>query len=844
MAVDDLSRRVLYVGDGSTTEFAFNFVVFVSTDVAVYGQGKDGEDSLIDASEYSVALNENQDSNPGGKIVFNAAPSRQVVIAIVSAIPEIQPMVLTTYDGFDPEVLNKSADRAVSLIQQLRDGVGRAIKLPRTSTKTTAAAYAELANAANEANKALALMDETIESAQEIRDALEEAGDIGGVTPIVASGGSTPRTLSNRFADIVNAKDYGALGDGTADDTAALAQAVAASNGGAVFLPFGDYRLTSAVSGTFVSFGGVTVTEPYATVLDLTAVATLTDLSSVAEAVDGKIAMRQAALASLTGKALLTLPDFKSDGWNSAIQGMAYDKFAGVLYAISNWRNQSTFVHAFDYATNTLLGTSYIEQSGWNAFFGGWSHQSFAVYRPAESDPPGYFFAGANTFTAPDVEDNSRAFILNLNHWDYAAPATYTTERYWTLFDSAEFNVSGGAMNVCLSEDGSELCAKALRISDNVWVFAVWDAADILAAEDGSNVFALAKQTIASPWGSRNIAGQGTAIDKDCIYCLYSNAGNYPHQFFGIDRKTGAPVFAKEASYEGFDVYGDTTTYAEAEALAFLPAGGSESHLCLGMQCIGSEDGETRTIRLYDLETGASAAGTGKPTQGMITINGDYIGNESSTNSRTVAVLRSNRDTIGKSCAYINRFRNNDVQGSARNSYLSFDFLENGTRYQGAGTILHFANGELTTGAFGSFTSNPLDLGSSISPWVNTYLSTDPIITSDERVKQDIEAIPEAVLRAWGDVEFLQFRYRDAVAKKGTAARLHTGVIAQRVKAAFEAHGIDPFTYGILCRDEWDDAPELGVTAGDKYSVRYEEALVLECAYQRWRLAKIEEKLK
>ena len=104
MAVDDLSRRVLYVGDGSSTEFAFNFVVFVATDVAVYTKDEEGEDKLISPSNYTVTLNENQDNNPGGVVKFNSAPADEAVIAVVSAVPETQPMVLTTYDGFDPEV--------------------------------------------------------------------------------------------------------------------------------------------------------------------------------------------------------------------------------------------------------------------------------------------------------------------------------------------------------------------------------------------------------------------------------------------------------------------------------------------------------------------------------------------------------------------------------------------------------------------------------------------------------------------------------------------------------------------------------------------------------------------
>ena len=70
-------------------------------------------------------------------------------------------------------------------------------------------------------------------------------------------------------------------------------------------------------------------------------------------------------------------------------------------------------------------------------------------------------------------------------------------------------------------------------------------------------------------------------------------------------------------------------------------------------------------------------------------------------------------------------------------------------------------------------------------------------------------------------------------------------MIAQEVKAAFESEGLDPFAYGILCYDEWDEEEEvLGddgaiisekKEAGSRYGIRYEEALILECAYLRSR---------
>ncbi len=85
--------------------------------------------------------------------------------------------------------------------------------------------------------------------------------------------------------------------------------------------------------------------------------------------------------------------------------------------------------------------------------------------------------------------------------------------------------------------------------------------------------------------------------------------------------------------------------------------------------------------------------------------------------------------------------------------------------------------------------------------------------------------------------------------------------------AAFASEGLDAARYGLLCHDEWDDEYEdvevidepestdadgnvipakthiehrLITPAGDRYGIRYGEALALECAYQRWRLDRLE----
>lgn len=114
--------------------------------------------------------------------------------------------------------------------------------------------------------------------------------------------------------------------------------------------------------------------------------------------------------------------------------------------------------------------------------------------------------------------------------------------------------------------------------------------------------------------------------------------------------------------------------------------------------------------------------------------------------------------------------------------------------------------------------------------------------SSDARIKTALAVVPDAVLDAWGDVQWGQYQYLEAVAQKGeSAARHHLGLIAQRVKAAFEARGLNACAYGILCH-EVRDASESG-PAVDLWMVRYEEALAMEAAFQRRRADRLERRI-
>jgi hypothetical protein len=137
---------------------------------------------------------------------------------------------------------------------------------------------------------------------------------------------------------------------------------------------------------------------------------------------------------------------------------------------------------------------------------------------------------------------------------------------------------------------------------------------------------------------------------------------------------------------------------------------------------------------------------------------------------------------------------------------------------------------------------NTQTLGAAAKRWSVVYAGTGTINTSDEREKQQISALDDAERRVAVALKGLvkKYKYNDAVAIKGPDARIHVGVIAQEVVAAFAAEGLDATRYALLCHDTWEAEPEElafegnatipGREAGERYGVRYDELLAFMIA--------------
>jgi len=129
-----------------------------------------------------------------------------------------------------------------------------------------------------------------------------------------------------------------------------------------------------------------------------------------------------------------------------------------------------------------------------------------------------------------------------------------------------------------------------------------------------------------------------------------------------------------------------------------------------------------------------------------------------------------------------------------------------GLRMSGSGT----AN-ILPCDSAGSATNQALNLGASTLSF-DTVFADDFTNTSDRNYKQDIEELSEAELRVATACKGLMKKYRmkHAVVKKGDDARIHVGVIAQDLRDAFTAEGLDAGRYGMFVSETvWEDFVEV-----------------------------------
>ena len=152
----------------------------------------------------------------------------------------------------------------------------------------------------------------------------------------------------------------------------------------------------------------------------------------------------------------------------------------------------------------------------------------------------------------------------------------------------------------------------------------------------------------------------------------------------------------------------------------------------------------------------------------------------------TIANFRSNGATVASI-------------GSRNAAYGYFQFGSTGAGIGGTNTHawLPIVNGLRS--------DNTTDLGHTSYRFDDLYATNGTIQTSDRNDKQDVDILSVAEQKVAITCKGLmrKFRWKDAVTEKGDDARIHFGIIAQDLQAAFAAEGLDAGAYAMFISGTW-----------------------------------------
>jgi len=659
--------------------------------------------------------------------------------------------------------------------------------------------------------------------------------------------GALPRLISDGFGDLPTVKDFGAVGNGVTDDTAAFTAAIAASPTG-VAVPAGSYKITGTVTGAFYSFGTVTiVTGIVTTIQNVTGKNTsIKDFGAVGDGVTDDTAAIQRALNS-------GLPLYVPAGTYICSSALTSANKNVVLYG------ESSFSAILKFTTNSHgLSFTFVVAN--------------VTHIPQTLDLKniGIVTTSTNALTA-----------LKLS-WDPWQPQPYmscvldnvrVTGKPWdiglSIVNCFQANITncdfiGGAAGTAGTGVIVDSCITAQFIGVQVEGWDIgFETLDTTHQCEGiivsnctiynNNIGMRIGHAIFVNVSDTHILG----VTNTLIVNGFLAHSNFTNNTFYVTGANGVGITLNNTQACGFsNMVVEAVGAAYITATTFLVKSTAIQNRFTSLALDGGLIG-------MQIDTGAS---DNMIIGGMYQAVTSIIDNSTTTRysgfakqggvSTTTFGISANTLVFETSSATFN----NPLY--SKNLLYPRAGIELGDPTTGTGGVLDFhsvvgsvdydsrlssVGGSVPTAGQGALVvaalsfrpqiDNTTALGGGSSRWTTVYAATGTINTSDGRLKTEIESLDAAELATAKALKGLikKFKYIDSVAEKGTAARIHVGVIAQEVEAAFIANGLDATQYGIFCYDEWEETLEViseegkietpYSPAGNRYGIRYEELL-------------------
>ena len=270
MTVNTSTAQAQYAGNGTTQIFAIPFYFLVDTDIKISKLTAAGVGTVRTLnSDYTLT---GAGNGAGGSATLVVAPASGDQILIERNVTAVQQTAYPSNSTFPAASHELALDRLTMLVQQLQTADGRTL----TRNGLTPAYDAGGNTIGNVAN---AVAGTDLPNLAQVQTLVTSAAS--GIVPslivkfsdLIASAGSSlvgfiqagaaavSRLVQDKLREVVSVKDFGAKGDGTTDDTTAIANAFAYASGLTypcrVLFPSGVYLVNSGFTvGANVSVTG------------------------------------------------------------------------------------------------------------------------------------------------------------------------------------------------------------------------------------------------------------------------------------------------------------------------------------------------------------------------------------------------------------------------------------------------------------------------------------------------------------------------------------------------------------------------------------------------------------
>lgn len=334
-------------GNGSTTEFPFEFKVFTTADIEVVFADVDGIESVLELdSDYSVELNVDQDATPGGTVTYpisGTALATGEKLSVAGALAYEQETDIPTGGNFNPTVLENALDKLSMQTQQLAEAVSRAAKVPITNAASAAELSEAILLTANniaDLNTVVANINDIQTVADDLNEPVSEINTVATNIVYVNTVGAAiadVETVSTNIADVTTVADDIAAVQSAATNMAAILDAPTQATNAA--------NSATAASNSAIAAAASAAAGMYSAVQDKSANYTVV-------AGDAGDLLR---VTTTSGAVTITLPAISSvtDGFKVAIV-----KWTGDSNAVTVVRSSSDTING---TTSSAIGSQYTQ---------------------------------------------------------------------------------------------------------------------------------------------------------------------------------------------------------------------------------------------------------------------------------------------------------------------------------------------------------------------------------------------------------------------------------------------------------------------------------------------------